>query len=77
MMRIVEAAIWNIQFEGFKQKLIDENEEKYGEEIRAKYGEDTVEKSNQKIKNMTEKQYDKISGLEENIKKTLAEAFKT
>ena len=26
------------KFEGFKQKMIDDNEERYGEEIRAKYG---------------------------------------
>lgn len=67
----------NEKFEGFKQKLIDENEEKYGKEIRAKYGKDTVEKSNQKIKNMSAEQYDKINELAEEIKKTLAEAVKT
>lgn len=67
----------NEKFEGFKQKLIDENEEKYGKEIRAKYGKESVEKSNQKIKNMTAEQNDKISVLAEDIKKTLAEAFKT
>ena len=42
------------KFEGFKQKMIDENEKKYGKEIREKYGKDTVEKSNEKLKNMTE-----------------------
>jgi len=26
------------KFEGFKQKMIEENERKYGEEIREKYG---------------------------------------
>ncbi len=67
----------NEKFEGFKQKLIDENEEKYGKEIRAKYGKESVEKSNQRIKNMTAEQNDKISALAEDIKKTLAEAFKT
>ncbi|NMC56463.1 MAG: MerR family transcriptional regulator [Eubacteriaceae bacterium] len=67
----------NEKFEGFKQKLIDENEEKYGEEIREKYGKETVEKSNQKIKNMTKEQYDKISGLAAEINLTLAQAYKT
>ena len=30
------------KFEGFKQKMIDDNEKKYGKEIREKYGDDTV-----------------------------------
>ena len=30
------------KFEGFKKKMIADNEAKYGEEIREKYGEDTV-----------------------------------
>ncbi len=38
------------KFEGFKQKMIDDNEKKYGKEIREKYGKDTVEKSNAKAK---------------------------
>ena len=41
------------KFEGFKQKLIDDNEKKYGKEIREKYGAEQVEKSNKKVKNMT------------------------
>ena len=38
------------KFEGFKKKIIDDNEEKYGKEIREKYGKDTVEKSNAKVR---------------------------
>ena len=41
------------KFEGFKQKMIDENEKKYGKEIREKYGNEQVEKSNQIFKNMS------------------------
>ena len=47
------------KFEGFKQKMIDDNEKKYGKEIREKYGI-AVEKSNEKLKNMTEEQYDEL-----------------
>lgn len=36
------------KFEGFKEKLIEDNEKKYGEEIRSKYGDDTVNASNKK-----------------------------
>ncbi|WHY87505.1 MerR family transcriptional regulator [Neobacillus novalis] len=65
------------KFEGFKKKMIDENEEKYGEEIRQKYGNDTVDKSNAKLQNMTQVQHDVVTALAEQITVTLAEAFKT
>lgn len=65
------------KFEGFKQKLIDDNEKQYGEEIRAKYGADQVDKSNKKIKGMTEKEYAEVEQLSESIHTTLAEAFAT
>jgi DNA-binding transcriptional MerR regulator len=65
------------KFEGFKQKMIDDNEKKYGEEIREKYGKDAVEKSNKKLKNMTQEQYDAVTKLAEEQMATLAAAFKT
>jgi DNA-binding transcriptional MerR regulator len=65
------------KFAGFKQKMIDENEQKYGEEIREKFGDDTVNRSNQKLLNMTEEEYQEITRLEREYKATLAEAFKT
>ena len=65
------------KFEGFKQKMIDENEKKYGKEIRKKYGNDTVDKSNKKLRGMTQEQYDEMTKLGEEINKVLAEAFKT
>ncbi|GLX67951.1 MerR family transcriptional regulator [Paenibacillus glycanilyticus] len=65
------------KFEGFKQKMIDENEKKYGKEIREKYGDDTVNESNAKLSNMTQEQFDEVTQLAEKIKTTLAEAFHT
>ncbi|WP_223589730.1 MerR family transcriptional regulator [Neobacillus bataviensis] len=65
------------KFEGFKKKMIDDNEIKYGKEIRQKYGNDTVDKSNAKLQNMTEEQYTEVSKLAEQVQETLAEAFKT
>jgi DNA-binding transcriptional MerR regulator len=64
------------KFKGFKQKMIDDNEKKYGEEIRNKYGNDVVEKSNAKLMNMTEEQYEEVTKLTEQVINTLAEAFK-
>ena len=65
------------KFEGFKQKLIDDNEKKYGKEIRAKYGDEQVDKSNQKVKGMTEEQYAEVEKLAADVLATLAEAFAT
>jgi DNA-binding transcriptional MerR regulator len=63
------------KFEGFKNKLIDDNEKKYGKEIREKYGNDTVEKSNQKMKNMSEEQYKEVTELGETVLTKLKLAF--
>jgi len=65
------------KFEGFKQKLIEENEAKYGKEIREKYGEDVFEKNYAYFKNMSKEDYDRMTGLSEQILETLAEAMKT
>jgi len=65
------------KFEGFKQKMIDDNEKKYGEEVRAKYGNEQVEKSNQKFKNMTQEQYAEVEKLGRDVLETLKRAFAT
>ncbi|MFD1739601.1 MerR family transcriptional regulator [Bacillus salitolerans] len=64
------------KFEGFKQKLIDENEQKYGKEIREKYGDEAINQSNQKLQNMTQEDHETVTKLAEQIHETLAEAFK-
>ncbi len=65
------------KFKGFKQKLIDENEKKYGKEARAKYGDEQVDRSNQKIKGMTEEQYAEVEKLGKEVLDTLNKAFVT
>lgn len=65
------------KFEGFKQKMIDENEQKYGQEARQKYGNDAVEKSNQRIKNMTKQQSDELEALGKEVIKVLLDAYET
>lgn len=64
------------KFAGFKQKLIDDNEKAYGKEIREKYGDDVVDKSNQKLMNMTQQEHDEAKRLEAEVIATLAEAYK-
>ena len=63
------------KFEGFKQKMIDENEAKYGKEIREKYGADTVNKSNDKVKNMTPEQDREVTELSETLLQKLVQAM--
>ncbi|MGI6097213.1 MAG: MerR family transcriptional regulator [Dethiobacteria bacterium] len=65
------------KFEGFKQKLIEENEKKYGKEIRGKYGEQAVNESNKKIKSMSPEEYKEAKRLENEVLETLHAAYKT
>lgn len=62
------------KFEGLKQALIDENERQYGEEIREKYGAETVEASNKKMKNMSKAQFDAMQQTAQEILDKLAQA---
>jgi len=65
------------KFEGFKQNLIEENEQKYGAEIREKYGSQEVDKSNAHLKGLTQEQYDKGEKLRHAIGEALTSAFET
>lgn len=65
------------KFEGFKQKMIDDNEQKYGREIREKYGEEVVNRSNQKFSAMSKEQYEESVRLGQEVLETLYTAFKT
>ena len=65
------------KFQGFKEKLIYDNEKLYGEEIRNKYGNDVVDKSNNRLKNMTQKEYEEVTKLEGEILETLDKAYRT
>lgn len=46
------------KFEGMKKERLDENESRYGQEIREKYGEKTIEASNKKFAGMSEADFD-------------------
>lgn len=65
------------KFEGFKKKLVEDNEAKYGKEVREKYGESTVNSSNQKVLGMTQEQYDEVTKLATEVIETLHAAYKT
>lgn len=62
------------KFEGFKKKLIDENEEKYGKEVREKYGDDVADASNARFAGMTQEQYAAAEELSARLNDTLKQA---
>ena len=66
----------NEKFEVYKQKLIDENERKFGPEIRKKYGPEIVNDTNVKLKGLTQEQYDEGERLRIDLEQTLIAAYK-
>lgn len=65
------------KFEGFKERIVDNNEDKYGKEIRGKYGDGTIDKTNAKVKGMTEAQCEEVSNLEQHVLESLKAAMET
>ena len=65
----------NEKFEGFKEQLIDENEAQYGAEIREKYGDETIDASNAKLRGMSQKDYDHMTRLNAEIFELLEKAY--
>ena len=64
------------KFEGFKKELVEKNEQKYGKEVREKYGDEVVDQSNAKMMGLTEEQYTHMQELGEKINLLLEEAVK-
>lgn len=62
------------KFEAFKETVVKENEEKYGAEVREKYGDGEAEGSNRKILNMTEAEWKSFQELETKIRIALKNA---
>lgn len=63
------------KFEGFKQELIDQNERQYGEEVRQKYGDETVDASNRKLMGLSQEDYRAMEETGKRILALLDEAF--
>ncbi|MFD2305202.1 MerR family transcriptional regulator [Enterococcus termitis] len=55
------------KFIGFKQKKLQENEERYGNEIREKYGKEAVETSNKHWLNLSEADLNKMDIAEKEL----------
>lgn len=63
------------KFEGFKQKLVEDNENQYGDEIRERYGKEAVERSNAKLRGMTKEQHAEMEKLSQELNQRLKAAF--
>ncbi len=65
------------KFEGFKRKMIEENEARYGRETREKYGDEAVDRSNKKLKNMTMEQHAALEKLTGEVNEAIRLAFES
>ena len=63
------------KFEGFKKDLVKQNEEKYGKEIRRKYGDKQVNESNAKMLGLNEEEFKEFEQLGREIIEKLKEAM--
>ena len=62
------------KFEAFKQRAVAQNEETYGAEIRAKYGDQEVDEANATVMNLTREQYQEWTDLGREIQERLEAA---
>jgi len=62
------------KFEGFLQKIVEDNEREYGKEARAKYGDESVDRANSKILNWSREKYAELEKLTAELNETLKAA---
>lgn len=62
------------KFEGLKARLIEENERKYGAEVRQKYGEEIVRKSNERFGNLSQADFEQMEQTGKRIREMLEQA---
>lgn len=55
------------KFRGFKQTKLAENEQRFGKELRARYGEEVVEQANQKFLNFSHEEYEEMEKIERQL----------
>lgn len=63
------------KFEGFKKRMISNNEAQYGAEVRKGYGDELINASNKKLTQMTEEQWQKTEALRIQYESLLKSAF--
>ncbi|KIL51715.1 MerR family transcriptional regulator [Jeotgalibacillus alimentarius] len=65
------------KFEGFKKKMIDENEQKYGREVREQYGNQVADDSNAKMMGLSEADFKRMNEVEKEFLEELKKAYET
>lgn len=65
------------RFRGLKGQAIETNESTYGTEARERYGDDAVDAANERVRAMSEKDWDEMRGLEQGIIRQLKAAMAT
>ncbi len=64
----------NKKFEGLKKEMINKNEEQYGEEIREKWGDETIDESNRKMMNLSKVEFEDLKKMAAEINERLEKA---
>lgn len=59
------------KFAGLKEKLMADNEAAFGEEVRARYGEEAVRASNARFAGMTQAEFDEMAAIESELRLAL------
>jgi DNA-binding transcriptional MerR regulator len=62
------------KFEAFKRKAVEENEAKYGKEVRRRYGDQEADRANAAVMGMSREQYENQTTLDEEIRRRLEAA---
>lgn len=63
------------KFEGFKKQLVEDNEARYGAEVRQRYGDAEVDASNRKLMGLSQAEYEAMQALSEKLNDTLRSAL--
>ncbi|MCK9548819.1 MAG: MerR family transcriptional regulator [Sphaerochaeta sp.] len=63
------------RFDAFKDQMIEENEQRFGAEIRSRYGDEIVDTANAKLRDTTEEEYQDTEGLAKAYQEALVAAF--
>jgi DNA-binding transcriptional MerR regulator len=51
------------KFQGLKKEIIEDNEEKYGKEIRKAYGDDAIDGANMKMMGLSQEEFDEMGRI--------------
>lgn len=64
------------KFAAFKKNLVKENEEKYGKEVREKYGDQAADQANASLMGLTREEYEAWNALDAEVREKLEAAVR-